>query len=116
MPNVAHFIFDCVKQVLEYGEIFTAQTYFAMLDQIDNAEYTSVVASLVVNMVKELQGVTVDDVVEWFFDKRGSVPSEIMKLVEEEKSESPIASVPNVKTIGNTPVVTDDVAGVTFVT
>lgn len=66
LPKVAHFIFDFVKQVLEYGEEFQKDMYYAMLEQIDNYEFTAVIASLVVNMTNGIEGVSYHDIVEWF--------------------------------------------------
>lgn len=85
LPKVAHFIFDFVKQVLEYGEEFQKEMYFAMLEQIENYEFTAVIASLTVNMISGIEGVTNYDVVEWFRSNRGEVPPEVMELTGKEK-------------------------------
>jgi len=93
MPAVAHFIFDFVKQVLEYGEIFTAAMYFAMLEQIENFEFTSVISGLVINMIKEIQDVTPELVVKFFEVSRDSVPLHILELVEQSgKIDPPLAA------------------------
>jgi len=83
LPPVAHFIFDFVKQVLEYGEIFRAEMYWAMLDKIEAFEYTPVISSLIVNMVREIDGVTVEALVEWFGAVLGCVPLNVSKVLEE---------------------------------
>merc|ERR1719491_1234314 len=83
LPNVAHFIFDFVKQVLEYGEEFKKEMYFAMLDQIENYEFTPVIASLTVNMTvvpPGIEGVTNHDIAEWFRAHRGEVPPSVQEL------------------------------------
>jgi len=85
LPKVAHFIFDFVKQVLEYGEEFKQEMYFAMLEQIDNFEFTAVIASLVVNMTAGIEGMSNQDIVEWFRRNRGEVPAAVAELTGKEK-------------------------------
>lgn len=83
LPRVAHFIFDFVKQVLEYGEEFQKDMYYAMLEQIENYEFTPVIASLTVNMTVSspgIDGVGPQDIVEWFRATRGEVPPSVMEL------------------------------------
>jgi len=85
LPKVAHFIFDFVKQVLEYGEQFQKDMYFAMLEQIDNYEFTAVIANLTVNMIAGIEGLTNHDIVKWFRDNRGEVPPAVAELAEKQK-------------------------------
>jgi len=86
LPKVAHFIFDFVKQVLEYGEVFQKEMYFAMLEQIDNYEFSAVIASLVVNMIAGIEGVTMHDIIGWFRQHRGEVPPAVAELTGKEKA------------------------------
>merc|ERR1712032_1318109 len=82
LPAVAHFMLDFVKQVLEYGEEFSRERYFAMLEQIGNFEFTKVLASIVLNMMPGIEGVTTQDLMAWFERVRGDVPKPIRELVE----------------------------------
>lgn len=84
LPNVAHFIFDFVKQVLEYGEEFKKEMYFAMLEQIENFEFTDVIARVVVSMVKGIDGVSTNDLVEWFRKHRSDENPPVPPGVEQE--------------------------------
>lgn len=95
LPKVAHFIFDFVKQVLEYGEEFQKDMYFGMLDQIENYEFTAVIASLIVNMITGIEDVTNQDIVEWFREKRGEVPHAVAELTSKEK-DHPTKAAPEV--------------------
>jgi len=74
VPRVAHFIFDFVKQVLEYGKEFKKQMYDEMLSQIQNEEYDELVSALVVHMVDGIEDVTTQDLLVWFKEHRGPVP------------------------------------------
>merc|ERR1719253_2321410 len=94
LPKVAHFIFDFVKQVLEYGEEFQKEMYFAMLEQIDNYEFTQVIASLIVTMISGIEGVTNHDLLEWFKEARGEVPPAVAELTGKEKGGAEMGEVP----------------------
>lgn len=84
-PKVAHFILDFVRQVLEYGEEFQKDMFNAMLEQIDNTEFTKVVSSLIINMVRGIDGMTLQDLVAWFDQNRSEIPKYIL---EHERAES----------------------------
>mmetsp|Transcript_23429 Transcript_23429/g.54558 ORF Transcript_23429/g.54558 Transcript_23429/m.54558 type:complete len:736 (+) Transcript_23429:88-2295(+) len=76
MSNVAFFIFDFVKEVLEHGVSFSKDMLFLMLSQIDNSEFTALIASLIVFMAKSL-GVSSEELLQWFKTNRGATPTEI---------------------------------------
>jgi hypothetical protein len=88
LPKVAHFIFDFVKNVLEYGEEFTKDMYFAMLERIENYEFTLVVATLIVCMTHGISGIAYRDILEWFVKHRGEVPPHVADLTTKEKDRS----------------------------
>jgi len=87
LPRVAHYVFDCVKQVLDCHEEFGHDLYFAMLEQIEDCEYTRVIAGLVVNMIGGISNVTTQDLVLWFEQHRGAVPPAVAELLEEHSDE-----------------------------
>merc|ERR1712039_112649 len=84
-PKVAYFILDFVRQVLEHGEEFQKDMFIAMLEQIDNIEFTKVISSLVINVVRGIEGMTVQNLVAWFENNRGDVPKHV---TEQERAES----------------------------
>lgn len=86
LPRVAHYIFDCIRQVLEWKE-FGQDNYFAMLEQIEDHEYSRVIAGLVVNMIGGIGDVTTQDLVVWFEQHRGAVPPFVAELLEEHSDE-----------------------------
>jgi hypothetical protein len=62
--------------------------YYAMLEQIDNYEFNAVIASLTVNMIQGIEGVTCRDVVQWFLENRGEVPLCIADLTAKDGDRS----------------------------
>merc|ERR1712232_1460259 len=99
LPKVAHFIFDFLKQVLEHGEEFQKDMYFAMLEQIDNWEFTGVIASLIVNMIAGIENLTNQDIIEWFRQNRGDVPEPIVELAGKQDATSAPAVGPAVASL-----------------
>lgn len=95
LPSVAHFIFDYVKQVLEYGIAFTKDMYYAMLNEIENFEFSQVVARLVISMLDGIADVTQGDLIAWFKQNRGEVPQQIALLTGSEQPEN--AQTPSVR-------------------
>lgn len=95
LPRVAHFCFDFVKQVLEYGEVFTDEMFHAMLSQIESFEFAeanngTILAKLVVKMAKDISGVGTDGISEWFLTHRREIPREIEKLIGSPYSETSV--------------------------
>lgn len=90
LPDVARFIFDFVKKVLEYGEDFTKEMYFSMLSKIENFEYNGVISKLVVKMLDGIEGVKLADLVEWFKKNRGEVPPKVRDFTE--RADHPVKS------------------------
>jgi len=90
LPEVARFIFDFVKKVLEYGEDFTKEMYFSMLSKIENVEYNGVISKLVVKMLDGIEGVKLADLVEWFKKNRGEVPPKVRDFTE--RADHPVKS------------------------
>jgi len=88
LPKVAHFIFDFVKNVLEYGEEFNREMYFAMLEHIENYEFTAVIANLTVCMTHGIEGIVYHDILEWFVRNRGEVPTHVADLTSKSKDRS----------------------------
>lgn len=82
LPSVMHFIFDFVKQVLEYGEEFRKDMYFTMLQHIEDSEFSTAVSNLVVNMIRGIEDLNTQDLVIWFEQNRGGVPQHIRELLE----------------------------------
>lgn len=82
VPNVAHFILDTVRVVLDRGEEFRGDRFFTMLANIENFEITRVVASLLLHMTNGIEDVTRQDLVSWFEQRRGDVPKHIRDLLE----------------------------------
>jgi hypothetical protein len=90
LPDVAKFIFDFVKKVLEYGEDFTKEMYFSMLSKIENFEYNGVISKLVVKMLDGIEGAKLADLVEWFKKNRGEVPPKVRDFTE--RADHPVKS------------------------
>merc|ERR1712039_254296 len=86
MPPVGYFIFDYVKQVLEKGEEFQRERYFAMLEQIQNPEFTKTIAGLVASMTRGIDGVSTQDLLAWFSWFRGEVPRSFQELSDSQGS------------------------------
>jgi len=82
LPSVVHFIFDFIRQVLEYGEEFRKDLYYVMLREIEDSECTKVVSNLVVNMIRGIDDLTTQDLVTWFEQNRGGLPRHIKELLE----------------------------------
>lgn len=94
--NVAHFIFDFVRKVLEHGKAFRSDMYFAMLGEIEDYEFSFVISSLVVSMINEIEGATHEAILQWFFDNRGSVPSHVADRIASATEAELAADVPAV--------------------
>jgi len=90
LPDVARFIFDFVKKVLEYGEDFTKEMYFSMLSKIENFEYNGVISKLVVKMLDGIEGVKLADLIDWFKKNRGEVPPKVRDFTE--RADHPVKS------------------------
>jgi len=89
LPDVAHFMFDYIQQVLEQGQPFTREMFFSMLSQISNDEFrprgetSPVLAALLFSMVETgLDGLQPNDLREWFLRERGEVPDSILERIE----------------------------------
>lgn len=93
LPRVAHYIFDCIRQVLEYGEEFRREVFFAMLEKIQNFEFSRLIASLVVNMIRGIDGMSSQGLIGWFEQNRGEVPPAILELVERRPNPPPAPAV-----------------------
>mmetsp|Transcript_143312 Transcript_143312/g.260777 ORF Transcript_143312/g.260777 Transcript_143312/m.260777 type:complete len:716 (+) Transcript_143312:193-2340(+) len=122
LPMVAHFIFDFVKQVLEYGEEFKKEMYFAMLEQIENFEFTDVIARVVVSMVKGIDGVSTNDLVEWFRKNRSHenppVPASVEELTgrQDYTAKASTSELGDVDLAGETRASGKNVKGSSFIT
>lgn len=119
LPKVAHFIFDFVKNVLEYGEEFTREMYFAMLEHIENYEFTAVIANLTIRMTDGISGITYRDILDWFLKNRGEVPPHVADLTGKEKDRSSSNNGPELAEstdLGPAPSDTKGKHSLTFVT
>jgi hypothetical protein len=81
LDGVVHWMLDSLKHVLECGEEFRKETFFAMLERIEDCEFSRLVSAIVVNMAQGID-VTPEEVAARLQQDRGAVPPHICELLE----------------------------------
>lgn len=81
LDGVVHWMLDSLKHVLECGEEFRKETFFAMLERIEDCEFSRLVSAIVVNMAHGT-GVTPEDLFTGLQQVKGAVPPHVCELLE----------------------------------
>lgn len=81
LDGVVHWMLDSLKHVLECGEEFRKETFFAMLERIEDCEFSRLVSAIVVKMAEGID-VTPEELVARFQQDRGAVPPRVRELLE----------------------------------
>lgn len=91
LDGVVHWMLDSLKHVLECGEEFRKETFFAMLERVEDFEFSRLVSAIVVNMAQGID-VTPEELAGWLRQALGAVPPRVGELLA--GGVSPARSVP----------------------